>query len=51
MRNAPGSPAPPIPRLIATEIAEIRATFKVVGGPEIWDAVRRRTPRLVDSPR
>jgi hypothetical protein len=33
----------------ATEIAEIRATFKAVSGPEIWDAVRRLTQRLVDS--
>jgi hypothetical protein len=28
---------------------EIRATFKAVGGPEIWDAVSRLTQRLVDS--
>ena len=33
----------------ATEIAEIQATFKVVGGPEIRDAVRRLTARLADS--
>jgi predicted DNA-binding transcriptional regulator YafY len=33
----------------ATEIAEIRATFKVVGGEEIRDAVRRLTRRLEDS--
>ena len=34
----------------ATEIAEIQATFKVVGGPEIRDAVRRLTARL-EAPR
>jgi len=33
----------------ATEIAEIPATFKVVGGPEIQDAVRRLAQRLTDS--
>jgi predicted DNA-binding transcriptional regulator YafY len=33
----------------ATEIAEIQATFKVVGGPEIRDAVRRLTARLAAS--
>jgi predicted DNA-binding transcriptional regulator YafY len=33
----------------ATEIAEIRATFKVVGGDEIRDAVRRLTDRLEHS--
>jgi predicted DNA-binding transcriptional regulator YafY len=33
----------------ATEIAEIRATFTVVGGDEIRDAVRRLTKRLEDS--
>ena len=33
----------------ATEIAEIQATFKVVGGPEIRDAVRRLTARLEAS--
>jgi predicted DNA-binding transcriptional regulator YafY len=33
----------------ATEIAEIRATFTVVGGEEIRDAVRRLARRLEDS--
>ena len=33
----------------ATEIAEIQATFKVVGGPEIRDAVRRLAQRLETS--
>src|SRR4051794_39963228 len=33
----------------ATEIAEIRATFRVVGGQEIRAAVRRLTQRLEDS--
>ncbi len=33
----------------ATEIAEIRATFRVVGGEEIRDAVRRLALRLTDS--
>jgi len=33
----------------ATEIAEFRATFRVVGGEEIRDAVRRLAQRLEDS--
>ena len=33
----------------ATEIAEFRATFRVVGGEEIRDAVRRLARRLEDS--
>ena len=33
----------------ATEIAEIRATFRVVGGDEIRDAVRRLAQRLDSS--
>ena len=33
----------------ATEIAEIQATFTVIGGPEIRDAVRRLATRLADS--
>jgi len=33
----------------ATEIAEFRAPFRVVGGEEIRDAVRRLTRRLEDS--
>jgi len=33
----------------ATEIAEFRATFTVVGGPEIRDAVGRLAQRLEDS--